>query len=232
MFPFLSIHYKEIIYGAYKSDDPQVYIKEILEPYDIKESHVKFLIKYIRNRDIYAGTDLIKTVKKEESKKENVHGLHLGRFIYYATTMCHIWCKDKNIMNPTIEPTMMGNVVCFADTNVALPYIWFNFDSKLTLVRSNLQCVDHIRIQLRLENSTRKLLFDLHTGVCYDCRSSKDTLILHMETLAIPECATGIRTDIPFCLVLTHTKYILSGVFYNKENGHVEPLPISLHPIE
>lgn len=244
MFPFLSIHYKEILYGAYKSDDPQLYIKEILDTYEIRASHLKFLIKYIWNRDIYADTDIMKTIKREESNSDTVHGTTLGRFIYYATSLCHIWYSNSDLSSPELDPSFTGNIICYESTNEPLPYMWFDFDTstnELTLVRANTQFLHLFRVQLKMNDSRRNFLFNLESGDRYICRSTKNYCIIHLEknthnSYISAESETGILTQYPFSIVVTHSsvhsRYQLCSVFYNNKKGHIRYLPISLHPVK
>ena len=235
MFPFLSIHYKEIIYGAYKSGDPNVFIKELLDSYEIRQSHIGFLIKTIWNRDIFKNTPLLKTIKEEETKENTPHGIPIARFTYYAVSMCHIW-YIKNGFDYYLDPNIPGSITCFEPDCGSMPYIWLDLE-EIKLVRCNSKKMDHFRVQLVWEESKREtFLFEISTGDKYIARTNGNYMILHIEKhpangFMSVECETGIPTAEPYTLIITQ-EYNLRSVLFNRGDGRVEPLLTSLHNID
>ena len=240
-FPQLSIHYKEILYGAYKSDAPDVYIKELLDAYTINEFQLRYLIKELHNRD--TSPELMQVIKKEESDSDTIHGLPIGRFIYYATSMCHIWyTKTDQPFVYTLDPHYLGSIICYKDTGTPLPYIWLDIcnGNKMNIVRCNVTHVEYLLVRLMWSaRNDETIQFDLVSGLQYYARTNGNSTMIHINThtsgYVSVECETGTSALWPYALIITHSndnaKYQLSDVFCNGIDGRVERLLTSLHPI-
>lgn len=258
MFPSAGYHYRDILYGAYKSDNPVEYLMEFLEPYKetLTRHQLIYLVKYLVNRELLRSGDIMKMVLVEEgeSLSSAPHQL-LSRFLYYATSLCHIWHRgDEKIAYRHCLTPKESTIVCYFDSNIPTSYLWFDVnitDGTIRLIQSNTTHMSDYMIRSywkwidgnNTETTEKTFTFDMDTGDTYVEVSSfaGDVPIIRVAV----ECVSGrvgitqelgIRHEWPFALLLTYTdttdEYIFSKILYNTREGHLLPLLCAMHSLK
>lgn len=249
-FPSTSCHYKELLYGAYKSDNPALYLKEILDNYKIKHGQILFLLKHLLNRDHLKNTLLMKDVVKEE-RKESEGSSPNARFIYYATSLCYIWHTGKQInAYRYLLSREESTIVCFSETNKAVPYLWLDIcvlDGQVHLVRSNVPSFATFKLRsmwLWNDGGPREIIkktttFLMESGEQYESDLRDGAITITSIKIAVDEVgnvgigsAFGMPVEWPHVLVLSFSNetapYQLSKVLLNTEQGELTPILTSL----
>lgn len=235
-FPSVVQHYVDLLYGAYKSSNPHQYLREFLEPYadTLDTRHVRYLHKLIYDRKRMSSKDeVMRYVEQEEQGGSSHGGSVLGRFLFFATALCHVWYRECSTAYVYPLCPERSTLIFYKECNVPVPYVWLDVcveRGQLQLVRTN---VTHMQI-LSLtvlwkwimpggaggeEPVTRQhCSYDLCTGACYDNLGAGPTttagrqegLILRVavsgeEGRVGLGCETGVQHEWPFVLLFTHS---------------------------
>ena len=258
MFPSTTDHYKELLYGAYKCETPVLYLNEILEPYaDTSDQHqLVFLTKTLINRSHLSNTPLMKTILQEEKKStlSNSPSQLLSRFIYYSTSMCHVWHTgtERNAFTYCLDP-VESVIICYFNPNEPLSYIWLDVDVSsgcIRLIKSNItSMVDYSLTTIwkwtdggDRQPITKMFTYDMHTGNAYE-EIDSDTAgggPVMRVAVSSEDGRVGISQEVglehewPFIIVITYTseeEYMLSKMLFNSRKGHLHPILTAMHPL-
>lgn len=255
MFPAITEHYKDLLYGAYKSENAAEYLNEFLKPYEstLVKQQVKYLIKCIMNRDRLKRSDLMKTIRDEEN--DLLGAQILSRFIYYATSMCHIWYindKDQIAYRYCLDP-LESTIICYYEPNEAISYMWLDVDIRngcVRLIKSNITHMTDYGLKTLWQWSfegdreviTKNFTFDMLTGNVYKELASNPQSEYPVMRIAVTDNDNrvgitqelGLKNEWPFISVITYTNssssFILSKVLFNSRNGTLCPILVSMHP--
>jgi len=232
MFPTTSNHFKDLLYGAYKSGNPVEYLTEFMEHYKdtMDRSQVVYLIKFLVNREHLRSTDTMKMILQEEQGELPSTPLQLlSRFIFYSTSICHVWHRgDETIAYRYCLDPVNSKIVCYFDPNEPVSYIWLDANiitGGIRLIKSNVTHMsDYIVKSLwrwtdggSHDIVSKTFTFDMATGDTYE-ELVKDTPLPSNVEIPIVRLAIdgetgrvgltqelGIKHEWPFVVLFTYT---------------------------
>lgn len=261
MFPSVTQHYKDLLYGAYKSHNPSAYLMEFLEPYKdtLTRRQLMYLIKFILNRETLRKTPTMKTICKEEQDElSKTPQQLLSRFIYYATSLCHVWHRgDEQVAFRYCLSPQESVFTCYFDPNVPISYMWLDvsiLEGSIRLIKSNITHMSDYVVRTLwkwTDGGSRDIVsktftFDLSTGDTYhelttDATAGEDVPIVRLAVDGVSGRVgltqeVGIQHEWPFAIVFSYSdaddEFVFSKMLFNSRSGHLLPLLTSMHPIK
>lgn len=242
MFPAVGHHYKDLLYGAYKSSNPVEYLMEFLEPYKdtLERRQLLYLVRFLVNREQLRESDTMKMILKEEQQTlPCTPQLLLSRFIFYSTAICHVWHRgDEGVAyRHCLDPTE-SKIICYFEPNKPLSYMWLDVNiakGSMRLIKSNITHMsDYVVKSLwkwtdggSHEIVTKTYTFDVATGDTYEELSGGHS-VNPFASAEVPVVRLavdgesgrvgltqelGLRHEWPFVVLFTYTDNVESFIF-------------------
>lgn len=106
-----------LLHTIYQSEDPLHELLTMLKPYRIDREQTES----VKGQVFWPVVAL-----RNNPLLHLIERWHKKTFTYVATSISHIWCTSVHPV-ARIHPEQ-SHICCYEDTNVPIPYIWFNFD--------------------------------------------------------------------------------------------------------